>query len=627
MRPLIAGMFSAGSKAVPHAITERLACGTGRFGIWHSGPAGLAASEGALHSDGEIAVAADAVLYNRDALCDDLGLSRASGPSLLILAAYRRWGEDCVDHLEGDFAFAVADAARGKLFLARDHFGVRPLYYRDGGHGFEFASRAGQLAGSSFAPPIRPASVAAFLLGRVLDHDGTFHEGIRRLPAAHCLRVTNGGFILRRYWQPRPVPLPGRTELPELFRATFRDCVRDRLRDVRKPGALLSGGLDSSSIACTARDQLEAGQPALPTFSMVFDAPGTCNERPFVDAVLETGGFAPTLLERGDYAPFADLDAILDEQDGPVLAPNLACMRPLLGRAREAGVGVLLNGHGGDEVVSHGYGRLDDLAASGRWIALWRECAAVADTYGDRVWPTLAAICARHSRLDARVAARALRRFAPAYAARNEPAHLLSRDCIMASGIRDGIRAAGTIDPSAGEQAQHLATLTAPIQPYAFEVLANAYAAHGIEARFPFWDKRLVELCLSLPASEKLDRGWSRLILRRAMTGVIPEQVRLRRDKMDFVHLLASGLVRHHREEISDVLSDGNGELASYVDLPRARAFYARLTADPGGAPGREVQALWRAVVMARWLERRSRAVAAAAPARPPHTHAMEAVR
>ena len=587
-------------------------------GIWRAGAVGFAAGEGAHFFDGQFAVAADALLYNRDALGDSLGLPRTASEHRLILASYQRWGEDCVDHLEGDFAFAVADAARGRLFLARDRFGVRPLYYAQRDHCFEFASRAGQLVRSAGEHAIRPAAIAGFLLGRVLDHDGTFFQGVHRLPAAHCLRVTSKGATPRRYWQARPIPLPRRrNELPELFRATFEECVRDRLRDVRKPGALLSGGLDSSSIACIARDRLTDEHSALPTFSMTFDAPGTCNERPFVDAVVETGGFASTVIERNDYAPLAELDAILAEQDGPVLAPNLACMRPLLARARDAGVDVLLNGHGGDEVVSHGYGRLDDLAASGRWVTLWRECAAVADTYGDRPWPTLAAICARHSRLDARIAARALRRFADRPA--EGPAHLLSHDCLATSGIRDAIRTAGTIDPSAGEQAQHIATLTAPLQPYAFEVLANAYAAHGIEARFPFWDTRLVELCLSLPGTEKLDRGWSRLILRRAMSGVIPERVRLRRDKMDFVHLLASGLVRHHHEEIAAVLSDEASELAAYVDLPRGRAFYARLAADPGAAPGREVQALWRAVVMARWLKRPE-----ARPASLPRSHAME---
>lgn len=587
MRPLIVGRFSGGRGAI-HSAT--------------------------FDGDGQITAAADAVLYNGDALGDRLGLGRGASEPQLIVAAYRRWGEDCVDHMEGDFAFAVADAARGKLFLARDRFGVRPLYYRRQGQCFEFASRVGQLAQSEGeAPARRPGAVAAFLLGRVLDHEGTFFEGIYRLPAAHCLRVTSEGVSMRRYWQPGPVPLPRRADLPELFRTTFEQSVRDRLRRTRSPGALLSGGLDSSSIACVARDCLaKGGKGKLPSFSLVFDASGTCNERPFIDAVTRGGGFAPTILDRQDYQPLGDLDAMFAEQDGPVLAPNLACMRPLLARARQSGVGVLLDGHGGDEVVSHGFGRLDDLAASGRWIRLWRECAALADTYGRPTWPTLAAICVRHSRMDARIAARVLRRFDSAAA--GEPLHLLSRECITTSGIREEIRAAGVIDPSAGEQAQHIATLAAPLQPYAFEVLANAYAAHGVEGRFPFWDRRIVELCLSLPAREKLDHGWSRLILRRAMTGVIPEQVRLRRDKMDFVHLLASGLVRHHHEEISEVLSDGAGELASYVDLHRARGFYARLAADPCKAPGREVQALWRAVVMGRWLKQRPRTGAGFAP-------------
>jgi asparagine synthase (glutamine-hydrolysing) len=157
-------------------------------------------------------------------------------------------------------------------------------------------------------------------------------------------------------------------------------------------------------------------------------------------------------------------------------------------------------------------------------------------------------------------------------------------------------------DPLAAEKEQHLAILDDPLQSYAFTVLDRNAAAAGIEPRYPFWDRRLVQFCLSLPPEQKLDGGWSRLILRRAMEGVLPPVIQWRRDKLDFAPHLATGMVDRHHELIEAVLNGGGAEIAPYVSLVQVRGAFERLIRLRDRSDGADIQAVWRAVSLALWL-------------------------
>jgi asparagine synthase (glutamine-hydrolysing) len=148
----------------------------------------------------------------------------------------------------------------------------------------------------------------------------------------------------------------------------------------------------------------------------------------------------------------------------------------------------------------------------------------------------------------------------------------------------------------------HYHVLTGPMQSYAFEILDRTAAAAGVEARYPFWDKRLVEFCLSLDPTEKLDGGWSRLILRRGLEGVLPRKVQWRVGKFDFLSHLTAMMIRHHAGLIADILADKTGLLANYVDLAKLRIAFHALRANPEQANGYLVQFMSRLVVLAFWL-------------------------
>lgn len=600
VHPPIRGRVAADGRTYTPALV-------GEAGRWTGPGATLAGGGGAVLLDSDIVVVADARLDNRAELAARLGIAGSLPDSAVIAAAYRKWGLDCPERFEGVFAFAVWDAAKRRLLCARDVAGVRPLFYRTARGCLHFAQSADALVGDAQGHrDLRDEAVADFLYGRVLDAEGTWYTGVRRLPAGHSLVFEDGTVRTRRHSRIAPAPLTPGSDPAAQLRDLLDAAVARRIEGSEQVGVLLSGGLDSSSIACLLRDQRRRlGAPPLPVFAMMFREPERANERRHCDAVLATGGFDPHVLDLDGYAPLEDFETLLGATGGPTLSPNLACMRHVVSAAAVRGVEVLLDGHGGDEVVSHGYGLLDELAARGAWLALLREARGAADNYGRSRWVLARRVAARQRRIDARIVAKLLAPFdreaaspmAPA------PAHLLARDLVERSDLGARLRGFARPEAAASEHAQHRAVLDDPLQAYAFEVHAAFYRSMGVSARYPFWDRRVVEFCLGLPAREKLSRGWSRLVLRRAMAGIVPDSVLRRRDKMDFTVPLARGLVRHHHERITALFASPASPLAPYVDLDRAQRTWTAIAADPDAAPGKSVQMIWRAAALGIWLE------------------------
>jgi asparagine synthase (glutamine-hydrolysing) len=162
-------------------------------------------------------------------------------------------------------------------------------------------------------------------------------------------------------------------------------------------------------------------------------------------------------------------------------------------------------------------------------------------------------------------------------------------------------RAALAPKPVFGAQAQHLADLTSPLHAGAFEILDRQAAAAGVELRFPFWDKDFAEFCLNLPAEWKLDGGWSRLVLRKAMEGRLPPEVQWRRTKLDFKPHFALGMLAHHTALIEDVIFKDSGQIGTYADLEALAAAYHRMKTLREKTPLSDLAGIYRAVVLSEW--------------------------
>jgi asparagine synthase (glutamine-hydrolysing) len=602
-------------------------------GVWREGPVAL--GHGVLHPsgdgcgqapplvEGELAVTADLRLDNRDALASALGHGPDTSDAGLVLAAYRRWGEACPEHLLGDFAFALWDSGRQRLLCARDHFGVKPFYYHSGPTSFAFASEIKALLGlPEVSDRFDEVGVAEFLIGLVSDHASTLYADVRRLPPAHLMTVTASERRIRPYWRLEIGDTPPPSDPAAQFRALFATAVERRMRSPERVGAMLSGGLDSSSIALVAAELLERqGRDPLPTLSVVFDETPTESERPFIEAVLAAGRFDPVFIEGDTFAPFEGFDRMLAEQDGLFIAPGLAFSRRLLQAAARLDLPVLLDGHGGDEVVSHGFGRLDELLAARRWRSLWRETKAVANIYGEpplHMYLTQLETVGVGRRLGRvrRAAGRAAKRI-PVLRRRAAPARpglasFLNPDLVARTDLAERFARAGSAPKDAKtEWERHLAVLNGPLQARALEVADLNAAAAGVEVRYPFWDKDLVEFCLSLPSDQKLDGGWTRVGLRRGMQGVLPPMVQWRPDKFDFSGHLTRGMLAHHKPLLDQLILEDAEDIGGYVNLPAVRAAYGRVAELAEAAMGYDVQAVWRAAALGQWLRRRrNRAIA-----------------
>lgn len=557
-----------------------------------------------------LALTADARLDNRDELIGQLGLGARPAAevsdSALLLRAYAEWGERCPERLLGDFAFALWDARRQRLFCARDPAGARGSFYI---HTPRLFACATELKALLALPEVRrrlnETRVADYLLSRLEDPASTFYRDIVRLPAAHSLTVSREGLRLRRYWvldPRRELRYGSNAEYAEAFRAVFSEAVRCRLRSAVPVGSTLSGGLDSSSIACTARDLLVAADgPPLRTFSAVFDSLPQVDERPHIRAVLARGGFAPHYVHADRLSPLADWERLCWHEDEAFYAPNLFMHWGLYQAAQQQGVRGLFDGLDGDTTVSHGLRRLAELAGQGRLLRLLGEAGTFRTFYGRPSWRLAAGVLWRHGLYPWLPAPllrwrRALRgptpplwrainpTIAPAFARRVQLdtywQHWQPR---TARSARQG----------------HGQRLSRGIMAFTLEIADRAAAAFQIELRYPFYDRRLIEFCLALPADQKLDDGWSRVVMRRALAGSLPPKVAWRRGKSNLSPNFTRGLLIHERARIEAVIDDDQSPVWAYVDRAALRTVFQRYIARRAEP---EAMIVWKAITLALWL-------------------------
>jgi asparagine synthase (glutamine-hydrolysing) len=611
-----------GAPVAPEAI-ERMAAATAHRGpdvqhIWRHGSAALAHAmlyttteshvevQPFVEAGGAVAIVADVRLDNRAELLPLLGARKESGDAELLLAAYRKWGEACPAHLEGDFAFALWDAKERTLFCARDAFGVKPLLYSlVPGKLFAFGSEARALLALDEVPrELDDARIADFLALHFDQPERTFYRAIRRMPAGASLTLRNSTVATSRYWSPehvRPLRLRGPRRNEEYaagYREHFLRAVRERMRvsDPAQIGAMLSGGLDSTSIACAARDELRAARAApLPVFSWIFSDSMEADERQYQESALAEGGMRAVTLDssRLDATPWTDLEALLP--DGPVYAANHYLNHVAARQARQLGVRVLLDGTGGDSTISRGRARFVELFFGGRFFTLADQLRALADRRGTREsLPRLFLANVAAPLMPPSVLALALR-----LRGRTPSGHsglaLLSPRLARLTGAR---RPPNVWALTARQD--HLAQLTAPLLADGLELLDRAMAVGGVEGRYPFFDRRLAEYCVSLPADQKLDDGYSRIVARRALEGILPEAVRWRAGKgLPGLHVIAA--MRQQRAVLDDLFVRDPSALAPYVDMKVLRAAYADLLANRP-VDFRTAIRVWSAAVLGQWL-------------------------
>lgn len=269
----------------------------------------------------------------------------------LILCAYQAWGEDCVKHLIGDFAFALLDRRRQRLFCARDHFGVKPFFFSRAGGKFIFSSALNELRlDPAVSNTLNEIAVGDYLLfGVNQDLSTTIFKDIQRLAPGHSLTLTGDLLDLRPYWTPTistETRLPDRAECLERFSELLSRAVADRMRSVRI-AVLMSGGLDSTSVAAIARRHL-GGEQKLHAFTVVYDSLIPDQERHYSNLAASHLEIPITHLSADRYSLFeGQLPGDMDQAEPFLLSPLTGQFNDLLRLCAEFAP-VALTGWDGD---------------------------------------------------------------------------------------------------------------------------------------------------------------------------------------------------------------------------------------------------------------------------------------
>jgi asparagine synthase (glutamine-hydrolysing) len=386
---------------------------------------------------------------------------RSDTDTEVIAAAYDRWGSQALFRFNGMWAFAIYDHTKRELFLSRDRFGVKPLYYL-ANHRFAFASELKAFKTLKDFTPQLNAEIVPQLIQR-FRYDGVTDQtalaGVRSLPAGHSITIScaNGATKVERWWKTEEhlqnVPEKFQDQVSQ-FRELFLDAVRIRMRSDVAVGTCLSGGVDSSSVACAMHwlhTNSKASLERCPKNwqrSFVATFSGTpLDEREYADQVIAAINASPSYLEFSHEESLSSLlDCIwsLDEPTGGYAISPWLLYRSL----RRAGVYVSLDGHGGDELL------------------------------GGYTW------------------------------------YLDSPPRELNNTLMNDF---------------HYSLLPTILRNY-----DRSSAAHGIEVRMPLMDYRLVTYAFSLPTDAKIGAGYTKRVLREAVAGMVPESIRLRRQKIGF---------------------------------------------------------------------------------------------
>jgi len=562
-----------------------------------------------------VVVVHDARLDNRAELAAALGLRdrplAAVSDSEILAAAWTRWGESCPERMLGDFAFALWDERRRTVFCARDHLGTRVLFCWVSPELFACASEIkGLLAAPGVDRRLDPAHVADYLIGVVPDVASTFHAGIVRLRPGESRTATAEAVGARRYYR---LTLPERVHrgTPEEVAAGFRDvlaaAVRRRLAATPPVGAQLSGGLDSSSLVCLARRERDAGAQPLPTFSYVFPRTPAADERAYIEAVVAEGGVEPHFIDADAISPLTALDEALAALDEPFRGAPLPYQWELFRRAAGLGVGVMLDGFGGDSVVGYGLWSLADLARSGRFLRLAREVRGIARTGWLSPRDTL-----RQFVLEPGIPRwlLAARRAVKGRTARLPASTLVAPELARRTALADRFEAFWhATPPPRGDREHHLLDVELHLPG---DLIERVGRGCGIEPRFPYLDRDVVEYCLAVPPAHKLENGVTRMLARRALAGVLTPAVAARTGKATPTTSLIRTLLEIDGPLLDELLLGPPAQRASpYIDVDAVRRLYRERRADLRAAVGswpstttwRIADELRTAAVLVRWLE------------------------
>lgn len=566
---------------------------------------GLDEAQPVASEDAQHWITLDGEIQNADELRQRL--EHATGKKMLkstfprlLLEAYRLYDVGFLNYVEGIFAGAIWDAKKQQLICFRDRFGVKPLFYAQWQACFVFASDINQiLALPSFERIPNEEMIADFLCADTSLREASFFKGLMRVPAGYYLLVRNGLIEKKQYWDIDPehrVELPNDDAYGERFRELLENAVRRNMMS-SSVGAALSGGLDSSSIVCLA-DHIRKGwgeTSPMETFSLAFDDK-LVDETEHVHAVGAATNILHNQYRSDDENVFAHLKTVQQCQAEPFRSLGIVLFWRLKQLSAAKNIRVMLSGMGADEVLGGiNMFYLADLLKSGHWLGLRSALNALVkqDPF------------AMHYSHGQYLKVFGLRPLLPPKIRQswrrlrgNEKPPYIHADFNERADI--GYRVV----------AKHPALFPDIYRQISYEGVRHHYtplllhyedtnnACFGMESRFPFLDRELVEFLFGLPFDQKVRDSKAKIVLRHGMRNVLPDSVRNRIDKGFIDRRVDHWLGHQYKDMVESVLWGKKLREAGWFDIKYLQDRYRHYQATNDGR-----FLIWKSFNLGLWLE------------------------
>ena len=494
----------------------------------------------------------------------------------VILHAYEEWGVDCLSRFNGMWAFVILDLKRKRMFCSRDRAGVKPFYYLYDGKRFCFASEIKALLQiDDFCVEPNEQIIADYLFSGLLDHTHeTFFKNIYQLRPGEYLLFEDKKLTIRSYWdiETNEINFSRDDDYAERFYELLKDSIRLRLRTDVPIGSCLSGGLDSSSIVCLANQLMFNGRSIdtrvvgerQKTFSSCFEEPAY-DERKFIEEVICRTGAEKNYVFPDEKGFLNDLYQLIRYQEEPLGSTSMYAQWKVMRLAKEKQVTVLLDGQGGDELLA---GYLPS------FYYLFSQ--ALKDFDIGLLMREGKGFLKHHKNLTRRLFHKTIAAIVPKRLRTFFPG--LDRD--GGGWAEEGFRKNYYRSFSWPRKFEHELN-NYLYHAFRFTVLPGLLhyedrnsMAFSLEARLPFLDYRLVEFSFSLPAHLKMDGGVTKVILREAMKGTLPERIRNRMDKIGFATPEEIWFRTGLREWIEKIISSKSFAERGYFDVPKVKRIF-----------------------------------------------------
>lgn len=575
------------------------------------------------YEDEKFCMTVDAIIDNRAELMETFGIedSRATD-SFLILESYKKWGVECVNHLLGDYAFAIWDKEAQQLVCVRDHVGKRTLYYE---------YHKGKICFSTILKPILTLQterkclnekwLADFLAMdnavQEIEIDQTLYEGIRQIPPGHYLVFQENQIQVKQYWYPQQVKelrLESDEAYEKAFREVFDEAVRCRLRSFGKVGIMLSSGLDSTAVGAVAAKLMAKENKMLEAFTEIpvssyksdMDSSVIVDESSYVEEMAKK---YPNIHNHfnsfEEHNSYKDIDDTIKELERPYkVIENIYWLRSLTKEAAAEGCKILLDGQFGNYTISQGYTWTywNTLFKRFRWIKLIREIKI----YGKckhlgrkflykkvliRYWENVKGKFLVHKELATSIINKNL----------ESKWHCFKR--IKQKGYA---RAESSLYDY---KKQKEAITNFILLSHLGCMETNTSLVDGLLRRDPTRDKRVIEFCLSIPTTQYIYHGEPRALIRRVMKDEVPECIRLNytsrgRQAADWIYRIQS-YEQEIYEEIQSILKDE--KIGQYIDVKVVSRYLEQLKNGINqGISEKELQGLFYVIIFYRFMKQQA---------------------